>query len=272
MVTTDTNWFAPWAGGITLLALCGLLIGTSPAIAADEVVADGSISDWIGLFNADGSINAEFIVLNGGRDAYFASEDLSAGAAVDYTALFAGEPRPVDNAMVASEHDLAEAYFYVDAAGVIYAGLERAAPQGDSHIKLELTQSLTRLGRGAPWEIVGASGADDLVVRFDFVGGALSSVEVQRGIGDQALGTFQYETIESLTAAGCNGAGTVCVATNSAEITQVPWSEQPLAPNAFLELRLDAGGLLGAAVDYTSARVTTPEDVAFVYFGERGWE
>lgn len=277
--------------GASLSAI--LLFSPIMAGAAGGITVDGQIDDWAALFNPDGSVKTgeggqpEFIALYGGQDANFVWDEISAGTDLDFTALDPGSGRPVKNGLVRAEDDVARAYFYVEPNDtgqiVYYVGLERVAAAGDSYIDIEFNQDLNRLGQGSPWEIVGERSAGDAMARLSFAGGALAAVSVQRALSDSGYRGTTWDLVVIATTPGCDGY-VVCVASNTDPIVGGgPWSGyeettpgelgagEDLAANTFIELSINVGRLIGSNVEFASARVSTPEDIAFGYFGEGDW-
>ncbi len=271
-----------------------VLIAPGVVNAAGGVSIDGHLNDWAGLFNPDGTVKndasgvPEFVTLFGGEDANFVWDETSAGVNSDLTALSPQNERPVSNGLVAAKDDVSRVYFYVEpnVAGesLYYVGLERVAAIGDSHIEIEFNQELHRLGHGSPWEVVGSDSEGDALARLSFVDGVLTSVSVQRALSDPGGSGIVWETVVNFNTMGCDGF-VLCVATNAATITGGgPWSGyneadpgQPgpgtdLVAGTFLELSINASALLGSNnINFASAQVSTPEDVAFGYFGEGNW-
>lgn len=296
---TETTRELRRPGGIVWLALTIALVavlgaGGAPAGAVSGIAVDGDLSDWVTIFNADGSVRRdaggvpEFISLYGGSDANFVWDDVYTATNQETTALFAGAQRPVDRGVIAAEYDVKRSYFYVEpddgGSDVYYVGIERASAGGDGSIEIEFNQRLHRLGHGRPWQLRGKRSADDFLARVDIVAGAVSAVTLQRANRDPVDGSLSWETVASLAGEGCDGFA-LCLSTNAATIAGGgPWSgydesnpEAPgpgedLPPGTFLELSVNLGAVLGQNIGFASACVITPMDVAFAYFGEGDWE
>lgn len=158
---------------------------------------------------------------------------------------------------------------------LVYVGIERIAPEGDSHLDIELNQGGIGLDKdppcgndrsagttdGKPCEFVGAkvgdgsgTGPDDALIVMDFEnGGALGFVEFRRWTGSS------YELVEDLTTEGCNAAfngivaDSMCAFNNGGAINGGPWPNYDrhgneltnLDTNAFTEMGFNLSDLLG---------------------------
>ncbi len=187
------------------------------------------------------------------------------------------KPWQWDSGNVPAKDDLVNtyAYFKIDGSGhmIVYAGVERLAPEGDSHIDIELLQSAISIvdpnPSGAPllpcndpgsdptpcqWDGIRTDG--DLIVSMDFLqGGALGTVTVHEWLGNG----YVEPPIISLTGEGCNPAAgsipadTICAFNNGAPIDGGEWDNfdrhgaviTTIPTNGFSEFGFDIFNLLG---------------------------
>lgn len=303
----------PIGRGTLVTALFALLAGTALAVSGsgifelgDELVRPGSGDilgdlqagpDWTDLFNEDRTLKDDYPLdesnnpmgngvpdyqeLYGGQWAVFIADDVSQGTGMETTAL-AGSDDQVENATVSADHDIGNAYIYSthDAASnlVLFAGAERLG-SGDSYLEFEFNQVHVRLGhggfgRGEPWRIVGDQAVNDLLVRLNFTGGQLGSLEAYRWVEDTP-GEGAFQPIGTVSGENCNAEGTLCVVGNGGDIDGGPWPNfdgegdpETVTADRFVEMGINVGALLGSQPDYTSIRVRTPQDIAFGYFAE----
>lgn len=247
--------------------------------------------DWEDLFRADGSWRddhpfdaqgnplgngiPDYQELHGGDWAVFTADDVSLGTGFEGSALRADGR--VENGVAAADHDLGNAYVYLtrDSSGqtVIFAAAERLGG-GASHLDIELNQDHFRLGHGGygtgvPWTVDGQRAVGDLRVRADFGISGLGNVTVSAwdGAGWQALGSTAGE--------GCNAAESLCALCNAADIDGGPWTNfdtdgdpETLSAHRFLEIGANLGQLAGSTPSFKTVRISTPQDIAFGYFGE----
>ena len=296
-----------------LTIFLGLLLFAGPRVMAqadpdaglvkDLLGASSSLGlDWAKLFDdigrpkdevdAAGNPGAngipDYIDWYGGIDGCAIEDNISAGAALDMSAV-AGGPGIADcivyNGPVAAAHDQGNSYmFAIDDSGgdlVVYAGVERLASVADTYVEIELNQDRVRVTTGAPWPVRGGRTDDDLLMRVDYSEGAISAVEIKRWVGDgQGGGTFQsVATYGGPGAADCGGVPTACLFCSGAPPIAAPqevWDAagNPLAatpPDDFLEIGVNVGALLDDYIEYTSIQVRTPEDIAFGNFRAIGY-
>lgn len=150
----------------------------------------------------------------------------------------------------------------------LYIGIERLAPEGDSHLDVEFNQGGIALdkgipcgsdgsagpGDGSPCEFVGAKQVNDVLVVMDFKrGGDLGFVEFRRWNG------AEYVLLEGLAGEGCtaavNGipADAACAFNNAGNVNTGQWTSwdrhgkeiASLERNAFTEIGLNVNALLG---------------------------
>jgi len=278
-----------WAGlmfGLVLVVLTSSLLavhdeslfelGDSLGLPGSADIAGDSGQagcDWTDLFDADptpAEIEAA-VDACGGVAAAFAADDLAAGSAKDETSFASGKNNDPISAWSwktgnsPGKDDLSNVYAYatLDAEElIVYAGIERLSPGGDSHIDLEFNQAPVTLDKAppcgndrsdgsedrSPCEFVGQKTVGDFLVVMDFVnGGALGSLEVRRWDG----GT--YVLVDSVGGEGCNVDDTVCAFNNSVPIAGGAWVSydgggdpvQQLEPHAFTEAGINVTQLFG---------------------------
>src|SRR3990172_10572299 len=164
----------------------------------------GGAPDWGSIFDANGDI----VDLAGGVEAAFLMDDISPQGATDDTS-FEGSGSssnknndPVSTwnwstGQVLAKDDLSNVYAFGILNGngdlVLYAGLERIAADGDSHVDLEFNKNEISLdktppcgddlsggpGDTKPCEFVGEKSVGDVLVAMDFEnGGALGKLRV----------------------------------------------------------------------------------------------
>ncbi len=239
--------------------------------------------DWADLFNADGTLKdsdtdgiPDAREVFGGIAATFLADQTSQSGATDDT-NFAQSNKNNDSISTWNwetgnnppKDDLANVYAYAseNSAGevVIYTGLERLAPEGDSHVDFEFNQAAIGLDKtppcgsdgtgGAsdsdPCEFTGEKTVNDILVVMDFLnGGALGFVEVRRWDGTQ------YVLLETLGGEGCTGDNFICAFNNGGNIDGGPWPNYDrhgaviaeLEKNAFTEIGINVTQLLGGFV------------------------
>src|SRR4029453_3988472 len=137
-----------------LLAPAAILLSLPALAAHDEGVfeLEGNIADspangpdWGSIFDANGNV----LDLHGGLAAGFAMDDISPAGSVDHTVFTAGGTKNSQNPAcpwqwgsqsVPAKDDLSNVYAFgtLDSNGnfLIYAGLERLAPNGASHFNI----------------------------------------------------------------------------------------------------------------------------------------
>ncbi|MEE8523280.1 MAG: hypothetical protein V3T72_05055 [Thermoanaerobaculia bacterium] len=242
--------------------------------------------DWAALYAADvrGRGGPDFVDLFGGLEAIVLEDVVSAGVAVDMSALDGAETLAdsmVYNGVVAPEHDLGTAYVYAtrDSGGdlVIYVGVERLDAVADSTLELELNQDRVRVTTGAPWPIRGERVTDDLLVRLDVVHGVVVSAEVKRWVAE--AGAFETLATEGgLATSACNGEPMLllfCAGRVPVDATSEVWDAEgrpleAISPDSFLEIGVNVGRLVGA-VELTALQIRTPEDIILGTFRSMGY-
>jgi len=244
-----------------------------------NILGDGNAAngpDWADIFDASGNpvglptfggVAASFIMdpnsLKGGTDATTFSGAGGSNKNNDPISG-AGDTWHWDSGNVPAKDDLTNVYAYATqnpANGhlVLYSGLERLDPNGDSHVDIEFFQSNVGLDEpvpcndpgpdATPCAFTGTRTPGDFIVSMDFLqGGGIGTVEVREWNGTQ------YVEDETLPGQGCNGADTICAFNNGASIDGGPWPNfvapsgnevTNLAPNAFTEYGVDLTAVLG---------------------------
>jgi len=284
---SGTRWLiiAASAIAISVLAVAAWFvvdIGGSAAVHDDDIfelegdiVENGNATDgpdWGAIFNADGSVANLF----GGLDAAFSADDVASPGNSDNT-VFAQDDK--NNDLIADwnwktgnnppKDDLANVYAYavIDGSGdlIIYGGLERLVPEGDSHIDFQFYNQAISLDKdpacgddetdGAadtePCEFIGDKTDGDLMVAMDFEqGGVIGTVRIFEWNGT----TEEYDLVETLVGGGCNGADTICGFNNGSTIPAGPWGTfqghqgQPdtdLETNTFTEFGVNVSQVIG---------------------------
>lgn len=262
------------AGVLTLSALVHLGITTPPSAAAtggttlNDYFNLPTQPNWQDLFNADGSLRS----LPDGTGAAFMPDNISAGTAIDMTAVLNGT---VINAAVEPQHDLGNTYLFhtVDNSGnlVVYAAVERLGiPGGESFIEFTLSQAPYLVRQGSPWQIHGESTPGDLTVKMIFIDGALTAVDL-----NQSTATGDVQTLESFwptvgaactgqpnNFAFCSGALTAGLPTANQEVWDAWYQKIPSTPaDQFAQIGINFGRLSGINPDTLSLTVRTPEDI-----------
>jgi hypothetical protein len=240
--------------------------------------AAAPIPDWAAVFNPDGSIKD----LNGGIDAVYLQENISAGVATDMSAL-----DPVNglvfNGAVTSAHDLGNTYAYAtrDTMGnlIIAAAVERLTSAENTFVEFEFNQGVVGVTSGTPWPIVGSRTANDLLVRLNFSAGNISSVDLMKWAGSSFITIYSAPApaqtgcfVVSADCDFCNGspisglpATNTDIWDSSYQVVQVP------NPNGFAQISINAGNLLGPGAEFTSIVVRTPEDIVLGSFQTMGY-
>lgn len=249
--------------------------------------------DWADLFNADGTNkdsdndgSPDFIEVFGGHAAAFIPDPSSAGGAADPT-TFSGfgtsnknndpvstadcaarvppltgsgcDPWGWDSGNVPAKDDLTNVYAYevINPANghlILYGGIERETPNGDSHVDLEFFQDPVALDEDTN-RFTGIRTVNDVIVSMDFLqGGGLGSVTVRKWDGDEYVQAGVAGGEGCFSAAG-GGGDTICAFNNGADIDGGPWPNYDnhgdlitiLESNAFTEMGVDLTELIGAS-------------------------
>ena len=166
-----------------------------------------------------------------------------------------------DDGNVPPKDDLSNVYSYevIDPANnhlLLYAGVERADPSGDSHIDIEYFQDQVGLVENST-AFSGVRTVNDVIVSMDFVrGGGIGSVSIRRWNGDE------YEPVGDAGGQGCFASpppasvpDTICAFNNGGDIDGGLWPNidshgdviTELETNAFTEIGVDLTALIGAS-------------------------
>ena len=169
---SGTRWLIVAASAIAISVLAvaawfAVDLGGSAAVHDDDlfelegdIVENGNAADgpdWDAIFDANGNV----VTLFGGEDAAFLVDDLSQASQKDDT-IFAGSNK--NNDLITSwnwdtgnnppKDDLSNVYVYGvrNGAGelIIYTGLERLAPQGESHVDVQFYRDVIALDKAPP--------------------------------------------------------------------------------------------------------------------------
>jgi hypothetical protein len=276
------RWMAPRFGlvlGTALVAVAVALTTGWPLLASaihddGHFELEGNIADapavgpdWGSIFGSTGNI----IDLDGGLAAGFAQDDISPAGSVDHTVFTAGGTKNSQDPSVSwqwgtqsvpAKDDLSNVYAFgtVDDNGdlIIYAGLERLAPNGASHIDIEFNAQAIALDEAPPCnnepcDFLGDKTVGDILVAMEFeTGGALGALRVYRWDGSD------YITIPGalLTGEGCNATDTLCGFNNDGPADDGgPWANydnhgdviSTLPQNAFSEFGINLTAITGSS-------------------------
>jgi hypothetical protein len=213
--------------------------GTADILGEESKAPPGAQSgpDWADIFDTNGNV----VSLFGGADAVFLGtnddspprpgDDLAVGGLVDQT-IFASTNK--NNDLISTwqwdtgntpvKNDISNAYAYATLENstddlLIYVGLERLAPNGASHVDVEINQSEIGLDKDPPCgddetdgvsdtepcEFTGEKTVGDILVVMNFEnGGALGFFEVRRWTGTEYALRFQKLPPNGGSAEGCN--------------------------------------------------------------------
>lgn len=242
--------------------------------------------DWAVLYAAAtrGRGGSGFVDLFGGLEAIVLEDVVSAGVALDMSALDGAATlgdSMVYNGVVAAEHDLGNAYVYTtrDSGGdlVVYVGVERLEVAAETFLELELNQDRVRVTSGAPWPIRGERLAGDLLVRVDVVQGVVAAVAARRWVAES--GTFETVVSEGgLATSACNGEPMLllyCAGRAPVGATAEIWDPEGRAvkavpPDGLLEIGVNVGRMVGP-VELTALQIRTPEDIILGTFRTMGY-
>ncbi len=263
MVARPVTSQAVHTQGTSSLFELGPATNTGTTNIRDDVA---NIPDWEDIFDYE---NGEVVTstLPAGASARFIADELATAGSVDHT-TFSGSNKNDDSinswnwatGNVPVKDDLSNVYAFANETGdgdlLIYAGLERLSPNGDSHIDIEFNQNEVTLdklrqdpdadavcgndqtegaGDGAPCEFFtdtedGDKQENDFIVSLDYTkGGGLGSLEMRRVNADGV-----FEPVFTLSTEGCNTAqinvpngiaaiDSICGFTNGSPIPRGSW-------------------------------------------------
>lgn len=254
------------------LGVAFLLMFTEATIATEAAAGSLPAPNWAAIFSPNGTV----INLQGGLEAVFLEDKISADVGVDMTVLAnPSDPSLLYNSAVASAHDVGNGYVWVttDATGnqLLYAGVERLASFLDTYVEFEFNQAVVHIRSGAPWPIYGESTVGDLLVRVNFQAGQISSTEFRRWDGTD------YQLVATTGPDGCVGgdyrscAGAPPMQSIQAQVWDVAYHMvQVPQPDNFVEIGVNVTALLGSGVEFTSIQVRTPQDIILNSFRHIG--
>jgi len=254
------------------LVVAFLRVFTGAMVATEAAAGSLPAPNWAAIFSPNGTV----INLQGGLDAIFLEDKISADVGVDMTVLAdPSDPSLLDNSAVASAHDVGNGYVWVttDAAGnqLLYAGVERLGSALDTYVEFEFNQAVVHVRSGAPWPIYGESTVDDLLVRVNFTAGQISSTEFMRWDG------ADYQLIATAGPNGCAAgdyracAGSPPMQSAQAQVWDAAYQLVPVPqPDSFIEIGVNVTSLLGSNIEFTSIQVRTPQDIILNAFRRIG--
>jgi hypothetical protein len=240
-------------------------------ILGDGIAANGP--DWADLFDANG----DPVGPAGVAKAFIEDPNSLKGAADPTTFSGAGGSNKNNDAIsgagdtwhwdagnVPAKDDLTNLYSYatLPTTGalanhlILYSGLERLDPNGDSHVDLEFFQDDVALDETAPCndagpdttpcEFTGTRTVGDFIVSMDFeTGGTIGTVEIRRWNGTE------YASVVALGGEGCNAADSVCAFNNADTIDGGPWPNF-VAPSGNVVTTLEQNAFTEFGVDLTA--------------------
>jgi hypothetical protein len=228
--------------------------------------------NWAAMFSPNGKV----IDRQGGLDAFFMEDKISAGAGLDMSICpDPSNPSVVENGVVAAANDLGNGYVWAttNPAGhlILHAGVERLSSTLDTSVEFEFNQERVRVRSGRPWLIHGDRTADDLLVRVDFAGGAIISADFKRWDGTG------FQTIVATGPDGCTGSDyRFCAGAPPMQSVQDEvWDAQNNLlqvpqPDSFVEIGINVPVLIGRSLEFTSIQVRTPQDIILDSFRRIG--
>ena len=271
-------------------------LGSTPT----NIVDDGADApDWNELFTTvpingrDVGVPDEAAIAafgGPGAAASFVADDLAVSDATDRT-TFAGSNKNSDpisgwqwsTGNVPVKDDLSNIYAYAlrneDGDLIIYAGLERLSPNGDSHVDFEFSQAEIGLdkavpcgadgvpgGDGAPCEFTGEKTPGDFIVSLDYTkGGGLGTLEVREWTGSS------YGPPTTLPGQGCLTSDDICGFTNGTSISGGDWHNfgshgetiTNLPTNAFAEFGVNVSNVIGDDLCFATFGAHTRSSASF---------
>ncbi|MHA1939940.1 MAG: hypothetical protein ACW97O_17175, partial [Candidatus Thorarchaeota archaeon] len=244
--------------------------GTEDAGTAD-IFGDGNEAnglDWADVFDANGEVSnlgeglgADFIqderATKGSRDGTtFSNVSKNGGLLSDWGWASGNVP---------AKDDLSNVYAYVISKPsekpdqpfddlILYAGLERIDPGGDSHLDIEIFQAPIQLENG---QFIGERTVNDLLLVVDYIkGGDFANFEIYIWNGDQWVLVG-----DPIPGEGCNADDTACAFNNGKPVDGGPWPNydrqggvEELEPNAFTEMGVNLTQI--AETSFQSCEIT----------------
>lgn len=214
--------------------------------------------DWADLFDGSGQLYPNALQTYGGLAAVFNMDERASKGAVDSTTFTGSKNDDLHSSWqwvtgnVPAKDDLSNVYLYATTKDnpdpmvddmILFAGLERIDPGGDSHVDIEINQQPISLNPDGTFS--GEKTVDDLLVVMDFKnGGDLGFVEINTWNGTQWV---LKDAINNGSGEGCDGPApddTACAFNNDADIYSGPWPSYDrqgriltdLPRNAFTEM------------------------------------
>jgi hypothetical protein len=241
--------------------------------------AGNGVPDWAGLFDASGT----FIGSSG--TGVFLKDDVSAGGLIDNT-VYSGGPGDKNSddipkwtwasSSVPAKDDISNSYVYtkfVNGEKLLYVGVEREDPSGDSHIDFEFYQNEVALDQNPPCAKQCGFTEDnkdgDILVNMDFSrGGGFGTLSVRKR---HEGATNNYDLLETLTGEGCTNDDAVCGFNNGGPIDGGVWDNfdnhaaiiTTLQTNSFTEFALNISKLVSNAPCFASVEVKTRSSTSF---------
>lgn len=248
------------------------LLATVFMLSAGPSVAQVSFVDWTTIFDIDGSVKS----LGDGFDAVFLEDIVSAGVAVDMSALDTANG-VVFNGAVESAHDLGNGFVLAsrDEFGnlILSAAAERLTTEENTYVDFEFNQAVINVTTGSPWPIYGERNINDFKIRFNFVAGNFTSIQY----GSWNGANFDLVTSSSPAQSGCFVASSELEFCNGSTFDGLPqknvvWDSsfnivQVPDADGFIEARIN----LGPNLEFSSITFRTPSDIAMGSFQAMGY-
>lgn len=247
-----------------------------------------ALPSWEKIFNSDGRFRDEFgkngsmgrngipdfVDLYDGVHASFDEEILSNGVALDISALLNSdklEEQILYNGPVNPAHDLGFAWFLVTSSpqdGIrVFSAVERLFTAENTYIEFEFNQIPARLGSGSPWwQVQGERTDGDILVRMNFNGSALESVEVT----EWQFNSFQLvQEFPGLGSGGCLERSVLIYCVGPQKMNrpmQEVWDENfnPVVatrPDQLIELGINIREWARIDLEIRGIVIRTPEDI-----------
>jgi hypothetical protein len=231
----------------------------------------------------------------------FLSDDVSAGSLTDRT-TYSGGPGDKNSdivqdwtwatSSVPAKDDVGNAYVWTETVNtfpnfpipdghggntyvhkLLFVGVEREDPSGDSHVDIEFFKAAVGLDRTPPCPkncfFTGSNTDGDLLVNMDFLkGGGLGSVSVRRR---DSTANNNYTLADSVGGEGCSSDLLVCAFNNGATIKNGGWNSfdnhaaiiSSLTQNSFTEFGVDVTGLGFGLPCFSTVEVKTRSSQSF---------
>lgn len=253
------------------LAVAVLAVGT----VTQPVAHAGSLNmpDWEGLFDSTGARVGHSTP--GLSQVEFIHDNISAGIAVDMSALLPGEKfgsQVLFNGLVAPAHDLGNAAVAFSGGKTntraVYATVERLSVGEPTYIEFEFLQYPVSYADGAPWSLDGQRLEGDLKAVMHFGEAGLASVDLMQFDGAKYR---HLERVSSISASGCGGGDSFSFCTGLSPFAVSGagfdvWDENDqvidrISADERVELGIDTRSL-AKGLSYDSVIIRTPQDLA----------